>query len=105
MKRKVRCDSAVRKIPKTGARLLQILRIIRDPVMKEEAAVLLKVSVARVRQFIASKMLPAERWGLDYILSRKAVIEFSKRPRKRGRPRKRRVEERPGAVRKQRRSK
>jgi excisionase family DNA binding protein len=54
----------------------------------EEAATLLKVSRDSVQRWVVSNALPAERWGFNYILSRKVVQEFGRIPRKRGRPKK-----------------
>ncbi len=75
-------------LPETGSGLRRVLQILPDAITLEEAADLLKLTTTRVHQLVVSNRLGTARWGREIFLSRKAVLEFRKLPRKRGRPRK-----------------
>ena len=55
----------------------------------EDAAKYLGVTPARIRQYIAEKRLPSEKYGRDHLIEEDSLVEFSKHgKKKRGRPKK-----------------
>jgi len=53
----------------------------------DEAATYLGVTPSRVRQYIAEKRLPSEKYGRDHMIKEQALEDFAlKGKKKRGRP-------------------
>jgi len=58
--------------------------MFKDPISTEQAAAILNVTTRHVRWLIEKGDLKAEKFGRDYMLSRKDVESYT--PRAKGRP-------------------